>query len=958
MPYCNASKQKETYLKEIERDDTDPVFQQVSQGSPGVSPHDKGGGLSTRSDNGRLFTFITEVRWQEAQEFRCKGYNSQVPEVDARLLTQLLDDLAAAKSRLCLQANVMVPLSSRWLLDQIVKIERLTGHLSDNLIQGWVEQVLPRKSIGGSEEAAFGSRHTAQSMVRRLESTLQTLIRVVHTLRAIDDYSTPEKWNDMLVAELTNSFASGDGNTVIRALERITAEASGHAAWASLMQIRAAAYEADKPTIFGEMIATTQREAEKANKKARELRGASQAFFSDIAAYLQSLSHDWEKALIKANQSASSPIIAYANNDGPTVPLSRSNTFPQRIKANLTKKKEQGQVVLAVAKGIAYRGARIAQHGHLTKTPLKEPEHIIADSIIRSIFWQQQQPAVKIQHASAKLLSKVGELKKIEGILASYAAADGWGSEQESRNTTVNHPGEDDLDAQVRKWVSDSIEQEKPESQLAAKVATLERLLRCDIATARNLVKRLGITEESAKNMLRRQRFAVLKMRVERSPVVTSSLRAVGKLLPDIARDLTKSITALDKALLLAESPTRDFAEVKKQAGYAQLLATKVKESLSAESARLTGRSLDEHSRGSRLAKHWANLAKEQNMGNYPPPDAEQVLFSLQEQGLLAGTLSTGDPAGYLFATRLAGELENANDDELIIPMSPEQYTALEKGLIEYIVKWGQKRTSHEVARIVIELSFEQALNTVSFNASSLFRLPYKVLKTSIKLPYNVNKVNNYTMPGHDKPYKAIYGLLGKKLKQLGFNLLTAPVPGVIKLVAGAAVTAGATLHNLRAGKGEKTFSAVYQHVAEGKQSEKIKMDSVGGMIFDSVLDTATMTTFKGARRAWQSGRSVNSAISDNAFASEHDVEKNEERHPQAQRSEMITEKDNPTWGHAAANEREAVPVSHSSPLQQQKNIKPFSDDREPGSDQPRIRHKRAVTHRAPPPILSILSMA
>jgi hypothetical protein len=117
---------------------------------------------------------------------------------------------------------------------------------------------------------------------------------------------------------------------------------------------------------------------------------------------------------------------------------------------------------------------------------------------------------------------------------------------------------------------------------------------------------------------------------------------------------------------------------------------------------------------------------------------------------------------GYLFATRLAGEFENARNDELRAPMSPEQYAAMEKGLVEYIVKWGQKRLTRGGVRIVIELSFEQTLETVSFSLSNLVRIPYKIIKASIKIPYQVNKVSKYIMPGMDKPYKAIYSLLEK----------------------------------------------------------------------------------------------------------------------------------------------------------------------------------------------------
>ncbi len=105
------------------------MFQPVSQGGACISPSYERGGLSASSDNDRLFPFITEERLQEAQEFRRKGYNSHVPEVDPGLMTQLREALAATKSRLCIQAGVVGPLGSLWLLEQVDKITRLTGRL-------------------------------------------------------------------------------------------------------------------------------------------------------------------------------------------------------------------------------------------------------------------------------------------------------------------------------------------------------------------------------------------------------------------------------------------------------------------------------------------------------------------------------------------------------------------------------------------------------------------------------------------------------------------------------------------------------------------------------------------------------------------------------------------------------------------------------------------------------------
>ncbi|WIF09115.1 hypothetical protein QEP77_25715 (plasmid) [Serratia sp. B1] len=124
-------------------------------------------------------------------------------------------------------------------------------------------------------------------------------------------------------------------------------------------------------------------------------------------------------------------------------------------------------------------------------------------------------------------------------------------------------------------------------------------------------------------------------------------------------------------------------------------------------------------------------------------------------------------------------------------------------------------------------------------------------------------------------------------------------------------------------------------------------------MIFDSVLDTATTAAFKGAQRGWQAGRNANNAIPGNAFVSKHIAESNEEAHPQAQWRDMAAGIDNPPQENAAADEREAMPVSHSSPLRPQMDVKPLSDEHDPAdqlednekeASQRLIRRKRHIS--------------
>ncbi|MGK0602893.1 hypothetical protein [Yokenella regensburgei] len=928
MPYSRELQEKETLLTETEEEmeeeyATDPwALRDSPAGAGSPPPPDEGGGLPPEGGNDSLFSFITEEHLLEAQEFRRQGYNRQIPTAAPGLLTKLREALTDARSRLVTQASVEGPLGSGWLLNHVDQIKKLADFLSDDGMQRWVELEVPRDTGWITGEVQLGSRYNAQSLVRRLESILQTLLRVVHFLCTIDDHSTRDRREALLVAELIGAFPPGDKKRVEQALDMMKEERAGYSAWNTLIQDRGAAWEADQAAGIGEMIKLARHEEDKAYEKLTELQGeGAHDFLSAAAGYFTWLRQDLIKASADASQSAASPAMPFVNKDKKSTQStedvqdvyyymanyflpgeldkalanaslaassSHLDTFGQGVDTGLIKLK----VVGAVAKKTAYSVADFIRQRRLTKTspddaavralvtrilmnwstiavPLnseeileaslsqkspektKHNERDIAGSIIRSILWQWQQAAIKIQHASGAILSKVEELQKVEGMFLTYARE----SHPEGQDTPVSYPGGDDMEAQVRQWVNDSLEPEAPEE----KVAALKQLLDADIDRARSLVARLGNTEESIQNTLRKQQSAVRNMLFKRLNAVAPSLKAVDARLPKVAKDLAKSIAALGNALQLAGNPPHNFVGAKNQASKAQLEATVLKENLSAMSAELTGRSLNEHSRGARLAKHWANLAKGQVQGNHPAPDAAKVLASLKTRGGLEGVLSAGDPEGYLFATRLTAELENARNDELRLPMSPEQYTALEKGLVEYIVKWGQKRVSRGAARMIIELSFEQGLDAVSFGVSRLIRLPYKVLKATIKVPYNVSKVNNYTMPGQDKPYKAIYGMLEKRLKQLGFNLVTAPVPGVIKAAAGGVITAGATLYNLYVEKKEDTFSAVYERLTTGTKSEKIKMQSVGEMAFDAVSDTgisaAYKVGYKSARMAWQSGK-------------------------------------------------------------------------------------------------------
>lgn len=946
MPYDSESKGKKTKPIETQGNSVDETFQWFGQDEADAPRPDEREGLSVRpkagSGKNNVLSFICEEHLREAQEFMRKGYNSQIPRVDPELVAKLREVVTDTRSRIGLRTNVEGPLGSQWLLKQLGYIEYFTDWLSKGM-QEWVEHEVPGKRWEDSGETKLESRRTAQSLVRRLESLLQTLIRIAHILRAVDDYSTPERRLERLVTELTSAFSPGDEYVVMQALERMTAEAAGDEAWSSLLQARAVAWEAGGG--IGAMVQIARHEAEKANKKARVLLKEPQAFFSEIAAYLQSLSCEMAKASVNVNQSASLLNIQ-AMDDEVAVPLSRSDPFTLRVRRSFVRKKCEFDAAVAGGEVLMHRLLRSVKYGDFKNIQTKDPEKAITDSIIRSILWQWQQSAIKIQYASGALLAKVDELKKIEGILLSSTLAHNRGNEA---GAPVIRPGENDVTAQVRQWVNDNLAQEKNENQLAAKVAVLKQLLSGDIDHARSLLARQGDTKESIQEGLENQWRSVNAMlKTDLSVDAASSLWAtvdsmVDEFMPYIARELATAASALNDALLAAGHHSAcNFSLASAQANKAQLLATKVKEKISAESARLTERPLDEYSRSSRLAKHWAKLAREQNLSSYPPLSAKQVFSSLNKKGLQQGILPAGDPTGYLFATRLANELENARSDELRLPMSPEQYVALEKGFVEYIVKWSQRRTTRGATRIVIELSFEQALDAVTFKLSSLARVPYKILKAAIKIPYKVNKVVNYTMPGEDKPYKAIFVLLEKKLKQLGFSLVMSPVPGIFKLAVGAGVTAGTALYNLHTENREKTFSAVYQRVAEGRKSEKIKMDSPWGMLFDVAMDASSLAVYKGIRRDWLSEERATGMVPAQVQANEYFSDIDEQALSQAQPWQGATGNDGAAWRNAAVGERDTGPVNLPSSLLQQADIPLFSEHQTPTSGQTLVRPRRA----------------
>ncbi|UZM16216.1 hypothetical protein LZV00_11120 [Pseudomonas kielensis] len=74
-------------------------------------------------------------------------------------------------------------------------------------------------------------------------------------------------------------------------------------------------------------------------------------------------------------------------------------------------------------------------------------------------------------------------------------------------------------------------------------------------------------------------------------------------------------------------------------------------------------------------------------------------------------------------------------------------------------------------------------------------------------------------------------------------------------------MTAGAAIYNSSVESKEKTFSAVYQRVAEGRKSEKIKMSSRTTMVFDGITELPIAAGVRGANKVWQQARTERGVI-------------------------------------------------------------------------------------------------
>lgn len=718
------------------------------------------------------------------KEFRTHGFNRQIPEVSTGLINQLKEELSRNNTSL-VELRAGRPFTPGWLNRQFAMIESFHAQMSANGDK-WISHVLVYKNDG-----SLGSTENAQFLVRWMDDTLKRLIHVVSTLSSIMDCNRTE------VAPEAVTF------TAVKALSQATRTGAKEV-------LRYIKQETQEQWRWWENPAALSGE---------------EAFFLDVSRYLGKLSKELPANLIfkqykvpvtftsathyvMKRMNAVSRVLKtdshLMNFEGIMMPevseeswSAPSGDLPDSSVTKLSKwtSTELSKWTDRQKAKTRFLVAKAGNYLYMPENLPHDPENILPDpggkglssvgaSLIRSLLWQWQEPAKKIVFASSLLSAKTKELKKIKP----GKSLSGTGGEQ--------------------------------------MLAEMYKLLDADIRSIRAVLERMGNIEATLKH----QMTVFTEWRNKQPDEFDDALLPV--LMSDTAEELSIATGYLKEALLCAsEVCGRDFSTARKLAGQAMIAATTVREEISAVSVRLTGRGLDEYSRGARIARYLAGVLSEHSRGGALPADPDKVLSLLKKEGLLNCILSEGDPEGYLMATRLAGESDSVSHGEQNPLITPEQYVALEKGIVEHVVKWGQRNISAGVSRLIFELSFGAA----EFSIKPL-KMAWKVAKASIKIPYKIHQVNKHTMPGQNKPYGAIYDMLDKKLAQLGFSLMISPVPGVIATAAGAAAAVSAFAWNKSLQSSEGTVSAIYGRVVKGEKSQQVKTTSAGGMGLDAGL--------------------------------------------------------------------------------------------------------------------------
>ncbi|PHR61524.1 MAG: hypothetical protein COA47_05785 [Robiginitomaculum sp.] len=405
-----------------------------------------------------------------------------------------------------------------------------------------------------------------------------------------------------------------------------------------------------------------------------------------------------------------------------------------------------------------------------------ETEELKVKSIVRSMYWLMQQPALRMQYDFNPLQAAATNLKKEKPLEADFAA---------EAMQDLAHAVIDDLStgkANGKEHTSSDGKNNK-----ASKIKEFNQA--CS--------KALEISEDIREQMTR---LPILLEELVNSH--SASLLEWGKTqLKTELKNITDSKFYDPLREKLAGIPSKltgntftedELGDIIHKTRIASLSGMNSMDDLDLKVTSLTGKRLDPFSRRAKVAKDWGMKANE-TMPNDEIPTIESLLQSLN---VLEGFKSEDDPEGILFATRMWQEWHYARKEKTILPKSPQQHLAEEKSFAEFAVNWGQKQAVHGRIYAVIEAGVDLASGATVTLVKGIMKAGVKTTIASFKILYMKHQVKNGVMPGEDYPYKVMRVLVNNRLKRLGFKVAMSFVPGVIKTGTGIAVVMTAYAHN------------------------------------------------------------------------------------------------------------------------------------------------------------------
>ncbi|GLT17799.1 hypothetical protein GCM10007938_15770 [Vibrio zhanjiangensis] len=482
----------------------------------------------------------------------------------------------------------------------------------------------------------------------------------------------------------------------------------------------------------------------------------------------------------------------------------------------LPKQAELASYALNHWRDVGHKKARKVGFDRISAPAGLKAEELKVKSIVRSMYWLMQQPALRMQYDLNPLQAAATNLKKDKPLEADFAAEamkdlaqaviDDFSTGKASGKEQTSSDSKKDKAGQIKEF-----------NQVCDNALEISKDIEEQIANLPSALQELVTSHSDSLS-----KWGKEQLEKELKEIIESKFYDPVK----------KELEGISNKLSGKTSFTEDeLGDIIHQTRIASLSGKSDLDNLDLKITSLTSKRLDPFSRHAKVAKDWGMKANEM-MPEADIPTAESLRQTLQAEDLLDAVKSDDDPEGILFATRMCQEWHYARKDKTILPKTPQQHLAEEKSFAEFAVKWGQKQATRGVIYAVIEGGVDLAAGATVTLVKGTVKAGVKTTIASFKIPYKVHQIKTGVMPGEDYPYKVVQDVVNNRLKQLGFKAAMSFVPRPIKTAAGGAIVLSA-----------------YAHSAMVDPKDKIKTDSwlktlaVEGGITGAIMPVSIATT-------------------------------------------------------------------------------------------------------------------